>query len=138
MRRNLVLMESRFPEEAARVFKGMETQGNPWGMGSNRRAEGGGGLDIPVAAAMDPAALKEVEYLFFVGCAGSFDDRQKRASRALVKILRAAKVTFCILGEEDVLHGDSARRLGNEYLFQALAQQNVEKLNRYGIKKIST
>jgi len=138
MRRNLVLMESRFQEEAARVFKGMETQGNPWGMGSNRRAEWCADLEIPVAGALDPAALKDMEYLFFVGCAGSFDDRQKRVSRALVKILRAAKVRFCILGEEETCSGDSARRLGNEYLFQALAQQNVETLNRYPIKKIIT
>jgi len=79
-----------------------------------------------------------MEYLFFVGCAGSFDDRQKRVSRALVKILRAAKVRFCILGEEETCTGDSARRLGNEYLFQALAQQNVETLNRYPVKKIIT
>jgi len=138
MRRNLVLVESRFPEEAARVFKGMETQGNPWGMGSNRRAEWCADLDVPVAASMDPAALQEVEYLFFVGCAGSFDDRQKRVSRALVKILKAAEVKFCILGEEETCNGDSARRLGNEYLFQALAQQNVETLNRYAFKKIVT
>src|SRR5258705_4237468 len=138
MRRNLVLMESRFPEEAARVFKGMETQGNPWGMGSNRRAEWCADLDLPVAAAMDPSALKDIEYLFFVGCAGSFDDRQKRVSRALVKILKSANVKFCILGEEETCNGDSARRLGNEYLFQALAQQNVETLNRYGIQKIIT
>src|SRR5437588_469629 len=138
MRRNLVLMESRFPEEAARVFKGMETQGNPWGMGSNRRAEWCADLDLPVAASMSKEALKDVEYLFFVGCAGSYDDRQKKVSRALVKILRAAGVTFCILGEEETCNGDSARRLGNEYLFQALAQQNVETLNRYGVKKIIT
>src|SRR4051812_32743979 len=138
MRRNLVLMESRFPDEAARVFKGMETQGNPWGMGSNRRAEWCADLDLPVAAAMDPEALKNVEYLFFVGCAGSFDDRQKKVSRALVKILRSAGVSFCILGEEETCNGDSARRLGNEYLFQALAQQNVETLNRYAPKKIVT
>src|SRR3989441_12137 len=115
MRRNLVLMESRFPDEAARVFKGMETQGNPWGMGSNRRAEWCADLDLPVAASMSKEALKEVEYLFFVGCAGGFDDRQKKVSRALVKILRAAGVSFCILREEETCHGDSARRLGNEY-----------------------
>jgi len=138
MRRNLVLMESRFPEEAARVFKGMETQGNPWGMGSNRRAEWCADLDVPVAAALDPEALKGFEYLFFVGCAGSFDERQKKVSRALVKILKSAGVTFCVLGEEETCNGDSARRLGNEYLFQALAQQNVETLNRYAIKKIIT
>jgi Fe-S oxidoreductase len=137
MRRNLVLMESRFPDEAARVFKGMETQGNPWGMGSNRRAEWCADLDVPVAAALGDA-VKEHEYLFFVGCAGSFDDRQKKVSRALVKILKAAGVSFCILAEEETCNGDSARRLGNEYLFQALAQQNIETLNRYGVKKIIT
>jgi Fe-S oxidoreductase len=87
---------------------------------------------------MTPEALKDVEYLFFVGCAGSFDDRQKRVSRALIKILRSAGVSFCILGEEETCNGDSARRLGNEYLFQALAQQNVETLNRYGVRKIVT
>src|SRR5207302_8999011 len=138
MRRNLVLMESRFPAEAAGVFKGMERQGNPWGMGSNRRAEWCADLDLPVAASMSKEALKEVEYLFFVGCAGSFDDRQKKVSSALVKIMRAAGVKFCILGEEETCSGDSARRLGNEYLFQALANQNIETLNKYGIKKIIT
>src|SRR5205814_1429980 len=95
-------------------------------------------LEIPVAAAMTPEALASVEYLFFVGCAGSFDERQKKVSRALVKILRSAGVSFCILGEEETCNGDSARRLGNEYLFQALAQQNVETLKKYSPKKIIT
>jgi Fe-S oxidoreductase len=93
---------------------------------------------VPVAGSLEPGALSQFEYLFFVGCAGSFDERQKKVSRALVKILRAAGVTFCILGEEETCNGDSARRLGNEYLFQALAQQNVETLNKYGVKKIIT
>ncbi|HYV67393.1 MAG TPA: (Fe-S)-binding protein [Myxococcales bacterium] len=137
MRRHLVLMESRFPEEAARVFKGMEGQGNPWGMGSNRRAEWCADLNVRTAASVKEAA-ENFEWLFFVGCAGSFDERQKKVSRALVKILQAAKVDFVILGEEETCNGDSARRLGNEYLFQALAQQNVETLNRYGVKKIIT
>ena len=137
MRRNLVLMESRFPDEAARVFKGMENQGNPWGMGSNKRAEWCADLDVPLAASMKEAN-QGFEYLFFVGCAGSFDERQKKVSRALIKILKAAKVSFCILGEEETCTGDSARRLGNEYLFQSLAKQNVETLNGYGVKKIIT
>ena len=137
MRRHLVLMESRFPEEAARVFKGMEGQGNPWGMGSNRRAEWCADLGIRTAASVKEAA-ENFEWLFFVGCAGSFDERQKKVSRAIVKILQAAKVDFVILGEEETCNGDSARRLGNEYLFQSLAQQNVETLNRYGVKKIIT
>jgi len=137
MRRHLVLMESRFPEEAARVFKGMEGQGNPWGMGSNRRAEWCNDLGVRTAASVKEAATS-FEWLFFVGCAGSFDERQKKVSRAIVKILQAAKVDFVILGEEETCNGDSARRLGNEYLFQALAQQNVDTLNRYGVKKIIT
>ena len=137
MRRHLVLMESRFPDEAARVFKGMETQGNPWGMGSNRRAEWCADLGVRTAASVKEAA-GNFEWLFFVGCAGSFDERQKKVSRAIVKILQAAKVDFAILGEEETCNGDSARRLGNEYLFQSLAQQNVETLNRYGVKKIIT
>jgi Fe-S oxidoreductase len=137
MRRNLVLMESRFPDEAARVFKNLENQGNPWGMGSNRRGEWCADLDVPTAASLKEAAT-DFEYLFFVGCAGSFDDRQKKVSRALIKILKSAKVSFCILGEEETCTGDAARRLGNEYLFQALAQQNVETLNSYGVKKIIT
>jgi Fe-S oxidoreductase len=137
MRRHLVLMESRFPEEAARVFKGMEGQGNPWGMGSNRRAEWCADLDVRTAASLKEAT-QNFEWLFFVGCAGSFDERQKKVSRAIVKILKEARVSFCILGEEETCNGDSARRLGNEYLFQALAQQNVETINRYGFKKIVT
>ncbi|MFL5312632.1 MAG: (Fe-S)-binding protein [Myxococcales bacterium] len=137
MRRHLVLMESRFPDEAARVFKGMEGQGNPWGMGSNRRAEWCADLGVRTAASVKEAA-ESFEWLFFVGCAGSYDERQKKVSRAIVKILQAAKVDFVILGEEETCNGDSARRLGNEYLFQALAQQNVETLGRYGVKKIIT
>ena len=137
MRRNLVLMESRFPDEAARVFKNLENQGNPWGMGSNRRGEWCADLDVPTAASLKEAATN-FEYLFFVGCAGSFDDRQKKVSRALIKILRAAKVSFCILAEEETCTGDAARRLGNEYLFQALATQNVETLKNYNVKKIIT
>src|SRR3989440_11621885 len=137
MRRHLVLMESRFPDEAARVFKGMEGQGNPWGMGSNRRAEWCADLGVRTAASVKEAA-ENFEWLFFVGCAGSFDERQKKVSRAIVKILQAAKVDFVILGEEETCNGDSARRLGNEYLFQSLAQENVETLNRYGVREIIT
>ena len=116
MRRQAVLVDSVFPDEAARVFKGIETQGNPWGIGSNQRAEWCEDLAIPRAA--DGG---DYEYLFFVGCAGAFDDRQKKVSRAIVQILREAKVTFAILGEEETCTGDAARRLGNEYLFQMQA-----------------
>ncbi len=137
MRRNLVLMESRFPDEAARVFKNMENQGNPWGMGSNKRGEWAEGLGVPTAAGLK-AEGKEFEYLFFVGCAGSFDERQKKVSKALIEIFKEAKVSYAILGEEETCTGDSARRLGNEYLFQSMAQANVEMFNGYGVKKIIT
>jgi Fe-S oxidoreductase len=131
LRRYQVLVESAFPEEAARVFKNIETQGNPWGIGSNRRADWCQDLEVPRASQGG-----EYEWLFFVGCAGAFDDRQKKVSRAIVRLLRQAKVTFAILGEEETCNGEAARRLGNEYLFQMQAQANVERLNGYGVKKI--
>ena len=130
MRRHDVLVESAFPEEASRVFKGIETQGNPWGIGSNKRTEWCEDLAIPRAGDGD------FEWLFFVGCAGAFDDRQKKVSRAIVKILREAKVSFAILGDEETCTGDAARRLGNEYLFQMQAQSLTETLNGHGVKKI--
>jgi Fe-S oxidoreductase len=130
MRRNKVLVESDFPDEAARVFKNIETQGNPWGIGSNRRTEWCADLAIPRAG-----DGTEFEWLFFVGCAGAFDDRQKKVSRAIVSILREAGVSFAIL-EEETCNGEAARRLGNEYLFQTQAQANVELLNGRGVKKI--
>jgi Fe-S oxidoreductase/nitrate reductase gamma subunit len=133
MRRYQVLVESAFPAEAQRVFKGIEGQGNPWGIGSNRRTEWCADLDIPRAS-----DTKDYEYLFFVGCAGAFDDRQKKVSRAIVEILRAGGVKFAILGEEETCNGESARRLGNEYLFQAQAQANVDLLKERGVTKVLT
>jgi Fe-S oxidoreductase len=130
MRRHDVLVESSFPDEASRVFKGIETQGNPWGIGSNRRAEWCEDLAVP------RPADGPFEWLFFVGCAGAFDDRQKKVSRAIVRILREAKVSFAILGEEETCTGDAARRLGNEYLFQMQAQSLTETLNGHGVTKI--
>ncbi len=131
MRRQAVLVDSVFPDEAARVFKGIETQGNPWGIGSNKRAEWCEDLDLPRASSGAP-----FEWLFFVGCAGAFDDRQKKVSRAIVRILRQAKVSFAILGEEETCTGDAARRLGNEYLFQLQASALTGTLNGHGVKKI--
>ncbi|HET8733131.1 MAG TPA: 4Fe-4S dicluster domain-containing protein, partial [Anaeromyxobacteraceae bacterium] len=129
MRRQAVLVDSAFPDEAQRVFKGIETQGNPWGIGSNKRTEWCEDLDVPRAA--DGG---EYEWLFFVGCAGAYDDRQKKVSRAIVRILREAKVSFAILGEEETCNGEAARRLGNEYLFQMQAQANVDVLNGHEVK----
>lgn len=123
IRRYQVMVESDFPGEAARVFKNMENQSNPWGIGSNKRAEWAEGLDIPVAT---PDGDWEV--LFFVGCAGAFDDRQKKVTKAIAGILKTAGVKFAILGNDEGCTGDPARRLGNEYLFQMMAQQNVDTL----------
>ena len=131
MRRQKVLVDADFPDEAARIFRNIETQGNPWGIGSNRRTEWCQDLDIPRAG--DGGSY---EWLFFVGCAGAFDDRQKKVSRAIVQILRQAKVSFAILGEEETCHGEAARRLGNEYLYQTQAAASVERLNAHGVKKI--
>lgn len=137
MRRNKVLMEADFPEEAQRVFDGMENQSNPWGVGSNKRSDWTEGLEVPVAADLAAAGAK-FEYLFFVGCAGSFDDRQKKVTRSIFKILKEAKIDFAILGAEEGCTGDSARRLGNEYLYQTLAQANIEAFKQYEVTKIIT
>ncbi|HSP98392.1 MAG TPA: (Fe-S)-binding protein [Candidatus Dormibacteraeota bacterium] len=133
MRRHLVQEESRFPAELTRTFKSMETQGNPWGIDAGSRADWAKGLEIPTVAEKPDA-----EYLYFVGCAGSFDDRHKRTTQALVKVLRAAKVDFAILGVEEPCNGETARRIGNEYLFQTMAQMAVEILNGYQVRKIIT
>lgn len=133
MRRHLVLEKAEFPPEAEPAFRGMETAGNPWQLPADSRADWAKGLDVPLAS-----EAGEFEYLFWVGCAGSFDDQGKRTSVALAKLLKAAGVKFAILGPEETCTGDAARRLGNEYLFQMLAQANVETLNRYGVKKIVT
>ena len=131
VRRYQVLVEASFPDEAARAFKGIEAQGNPWGIGSNRRTEWCADLDI-----LRAQETQDFEYLFYVGCAGAFDERQKKVSRALVRILRQAGVKFAILGEDETCNGEAARRLGNEYLFQMQAMANVEKFQACGAKKI--
>ncbi len=133
MRRHLVQEESRFPAELTRTFKGMETQGNPWGIDAAQRAAWAEGLDIPTMADRPDA-----EYLYYVGCAGAFDDRNKRTTQALAKILKKAGVDFAILGVEEACNGETARRIGNEYLFQTMAQMCVDVLNGYKVKKILT
>ncbi len=131
MRRYLVLMESRFPSEVQAVFKNMETNYNPWSMGYSTRADWVGDLDIKTLA-----EVGETDYLFWVGCAGSFDDRAKKVSIAMVKILQAAGIQFAILGQEEMCCGETARRMGNEYLAQTLMQGNVDVLKNYKFKKV--
>lgn len=137
MRRHLVLEKSEFPKEAQTAFNGMERQGNPWNLPSADRDAWTQELSFPVLT-MAEAAGGDVEVLFWVGCAGSYEDRGKRVSRSLATLLHRAGVRFAILGKEETCTGDSARRLGNEYLFQTLAQQNVETMKGYGVKKIVT
>jgi Fe-S oxidoreductase len=133
MRRFKVQVDSDFPPEIQRVFEGMERQGNPWGVAQESRAAWAEDLKLPQWG--DGGSY---EYLFYVGCAGSYDDRQKKVSRAMVRILREAGVSFATLGKAEVCNGDSARRLGNEYLFQTLAKANVEAWNTAGVKAVIT
>lgn len=133
MRRHLVLAESRFPAELQGAFQNMENNSNPWGVGAHTRADWAIGLGVKTMAD-DP----NVDILYWVGCAGAFDDRNKRVAQSIVKILQKANVNFAILGTEENCTGDSARRAGNEYLFQTMAAGNVELLNNYKVKKILT
>lgn len=133
LRRAYVLDESDFPAEAQLTFTNMERNSNPWGIGWADRANWAEGLDVKLMS--DDS---NVEYLFYVGCAGSFDDRIKKVSASLVKVLQSAGVSFGILGTEEKCCGDSARKLGNEYLYQSLAEENIETFKGYGVKKIIT
>jgi Fe-S oxidoreductase len=137
LRRNLVLEESRFPQELAGAFRGMEGQGNPWGQPASTRTDWTKGLpfSVPTVAAMAaaPGGLDQLEVLYWVGCAAAFDERNKRVARAFATCLEAAGVRFAILGQEESCTGDPARRMGNDYVFQILASANVDTLNRYGL-----
>ena len=133
IRRNLVMMESRFPAEVQTVFKNMETNATPWAFSSADRAHWADGLAIKTMA-----EDSKVEVLLWVGCAGSYDERNKKVLRAFASLLKKAGVKFAILGTEEQCTGDPARRIGNEYLYQTLAKANIETLNRYSVKKIVT
>jgi len=138
MRRYLVLEKSEFPKEAQTSFNGMERQGNPWNLPAADRGAWAKDLPFPVLTMAEAAGAGGVEVLFWVGCAGSYEERGKKVSQALARLLHDAGVTYAILGSEETCTGDAARRLGNEYLFQTLAQQNIETMNGYGVKKIVT
>jgi Fe-S oxidoreductase len=131
LRRNLVMAESRFPKEAGAMLRNLETAGNPWGVPQERRADWAEGLGVPVWES-GPAP----EYLYWVGCAASFDDRAKRIARAMAEVLSRAGVSFAILGPREGCTGDPARRIGNEYLFQTLAEQNISTLDEVGVRTI--
>ncbi|MDX6286201.1 MAG: hypothetical protein QOG53_1686 [Frankiales bacterium] len=135
MRRYQVLIESNFPSEAGAMLKNLENKGNPWGMNASARLDWTQGLPFEVPIVDGPIG-DDVEYLYWVGCAGALEDRAKKQVRAVAELLNAADVTFAILGEAEACTGDPARRLGNEFIFQMLAQQNVETLKEAGVKKI--
>ena len=138
LRRHLVLEKSEFPKEAQTAFNGMERQGNPWNFAASDRDAWTKDLPFPVLTMAEAASAGGVDVLFWVGCAGSYEERGKRVSRSLAKLLHEAGVTYAILGKEETCTGDAARRRGNEYLFQTLAQQNVETMKGYGVTKIVT
>jgi Fe-S oxidoreductase len=128
MRRYQVLIESEFPTELGGLFKNLENKGNPWGQNARDRLAWTDGLDFEVPV-FDGALSDETEYLFWVGCAGAFDDGPRRTTRAVAELLHLAGVRYVVLGSDETCTGDPARRSGNEFLFQMLAQQNVETLN---------
>lgn len=131
MRQNLVLMEADFPAEADATFRNMENKGNPWGFAPAERANWAAGLDVPIMA-----EKQEADILWWVGCSGSYDERSKKISVALVKILKTAGVDFAILGDEERCNCESARRLGNEYLYQIATQEIIETLKQYKFNRI--
>lgn len=133
MRRFLVMEEARFPDTMQAALRGMENRGHPYQGAVPSRTAWAKGLDVPVLA-----EVKATEYLYWVGCAAAFDERAQKVARAFATILKAAKVPFAILGDEERCTGDVARRIGNEFLFQMHAQANIETLNRYGVRKILT
>jgi Fe-S oxidoreductase len=136
LRRNLVLEDSRFPQELTAAFRGMESVANPWGQPPSARLDWAKGLAFPVRTMKEVQAAGELdglEVLYWVGCAAAFDDRNRRVARAVVTCLDAAGVSFAVLGQEESCTGDPARRMGNEYVFQVLAGQNIETLNRYAM-----
>ncbi len=136
MRRYLSLMESNFPTELGSAYRGMENSGNPWGMSQSDRAAWTAKVDN--VEVVDGSEAFDHEYLYWVGCAGSFDDKNQKVTQAMAKLLQRADIDFAILGPAENCTGDPARRSGNEYLFQMLAMQNIETLDGMGVKKIIT
>jgi Fe-S oxidoreductase len=133
MRQNLVLEQEKTPAELQRTYRNIERQSNPWGIGNDQRMEWATGLDVPTIE-----DNPNPEYILWVGCAGAFDNRIKKQTRAMVKVLNAAGVDFAVLGHSEACTGDPARRTGNEMLFQMLAEQNVETLKTANAKKVVT
>ncbi|MDR1999026.1 MAG: (Fe-S)-binding protein, partial [Frankiaceae bacterium] len=137
MRRYQVLIESAFPSEAAGMLRNLENNGNPWGLPDRMREEWTAALDFEVRRIAPGQELgDDVEYLYFVGCAGSLEDRSRRTAQAFATLLHIADVNFAILGSAETCTGDPARRIGNEFVFQMLAQQNIETMNSVKARKV--
>jgi Fe-S oxidoreductase len=134
MRRHQVLIESAFPAEASTLLKNLENKGNPWGMGESARTAWITELDFEVPVIDGPIG-DDIEYLFWVGCAGALEDRAKKTTKAIAELLHTAGVRFAVLGPAETCTGDPARRMGNEFVYSMLAQQNVETLNEAGLAK---
>src|SRR5438477_898242 len=131
MRRSLVLEESKFPKEAQNALRSIETQGNPYGLPRAQRSDWAGGLGVKTVEEKPDA-----EYLYFVGCAASYDEANRAVARAFVGLLQKAGVDFAILGPRETCNGDPARRIGNEYLYQTQAQANIEAMNAAKVRKV--
>ncbi len=135
MRRYEVLMESRFPSEAGLMLRNIENQGDPWGLGAAKRLDWTESLDFEVTV-VDGSVPDDVEYLYWVGCAGALDERARKSTQATARLLHRAGVRFAILGPRESCTGDPARRLGNEYLYQEQGKANIQTLNDVGAKKV--
>ncbi|MSP91821.1 MAG: (Fe-S)-binding protein [Myxococcales bacterium] len=131
VRRHLVMTRNEFSKEVATTLKNLENKSNPWGMAANKRADWMKGLAIPTLA-----ESPNPEWLYFVGCAGSFDDRAKQVTLAVVKVLQAAGVPFAVMGKKEKCSGDPARRIGHEYLFQEQAKENIATMQDGGVRKV--
>lgn len=147
MRRNLTMMESSFPQELNTVFRNLENNESPWAFGPESRNEWieeftdelmKEGKDVNLKKMSNEGSADNIDVLFWVGCAGAFDKRYRNVTKSFAKIMNIAGVKFGVLGSEEKCNGDTARRLGNEFLAQQFIQQNIETFNRYNIKKIVT
>ena len=133
MRRYMTMTEGEMPSELQGTLQNLEVHSNPWGISNSQRADWAKGLDVTTMA-----EKSDVDYLFWVGCAGSFDDRYKKVSQSIASVMQNAGVSFSILGTEEKCNGDTARRSGNEYLADMQIQENIDTMKRYGVKKIVT
>lgn len=135
MRRHEVLMKSDFPTEAGSMLRNIENRGDPWGFGSSQRLEWTSGLDFEIPTVQGRIS-DDVEYLFWVGCAGALDERGRQTTQAIARLLHQAGVSFAVLGPRESCTGDPARRLGNEFLYQEQAKRNIQTLSSSGVRKV--